>query len=90
MSNERLQLREPDLADVCQKGKTGLGDPANVTAFGWIQTAVAAALGPIDTFLTARAAYGENDFSRNRLAKEAMRDFANTSIRFNKLMKEED
>jgi hypothetical protein len=48
--------------------------------------------------LTARTACERDDSSRNRLAKdevreaakEALRDFANTSIRYNKLMKEDD
>jgi hypothetical protein len=44
--------------------------------------------------LTARTTYKQDNSSRNRLAKEtakeAMRGFANTSIRYNKLMKEED
>ncbi|MDR2178562.1 MAG: hypothetical protein LBP20_11080, partial [Treponema sp.] len=56
------------------------------------------ALAVVDGFLTARAAYENEDTSKNRLkkdeakdaAKSGMRDFANTSIRFNKRMTDED
>jgi hypothetical protein len=93
-----LPEREQDFADLCQKWKTGLENPATVAAFGWNQTEVTAALTAVNAFLTARTTYEEDDSSRNRLAKDeakdaakdAMRDFANTSIRYNKLMKEED
>jgi hypothetical protein len=90
--------KEQDLADLCPKWKTGLEDPTVVAAFGWNQTEVTVILAPVNGFLTARTVYKQDDSSRNRLAKdeakyvvkEAMRDFANTSIRYNKLMKEED
>jgi hypothetical protein len=93
-----LPTREQDLADLCQKWKTGLSDAANVAAFGWNQAEVTVVLGVVDGFLTARTAYEENDSSKNRLkkdeakdeAKSAMRDFANTSLRFNKRMADED
>jgi hypothetical protein len=72
----------------------GLGNPAMVIAFGWMQAYVTGALTAIEAFLTARDAYLEDDSSKNRLAKDkardaakdAMKDFANTSIRYNKLM----
>jgi hypothetical protein len=93
-----LPSREQDLADLCQKWKTGLGNPATVTAFDWKQAEVTETLAKIDAFLTARTAYEETDSTKNRVAKDdtkdvaksAMRDFANTSIRYNKLMKDED
>jgi hypothetical protein len=55
-------------------------------------------LSKLDAFLTARAAYEETDSTKNRMDKDetkeatksAMRDFANSSIRFNKQMKNED
>jgi hypothetical protein len=98
MSTDWLPAREQDFSDLCQKWKTGLGNPANVAAFGWNQAVVTAALAMVDAFLTARTAYGQDDSSAKRLAKDEakeatknnMRDFANTSIRYNKLMKEED
>lgn len=90
--------REPEFVSLCGKWKTGLGDAANVAAFGWNQTEVTAALTAVDDFLKAWAAFEADDSSKNRLkkneakeaAKTAMRGFANTSIRFNKLMKDED
>jgi hypothetical protein len=93
-----LPSREQDLADLCQKWKTGLENPANITAFDWKQAEVTETLAAIDAFLTARTDYAETNSTRNRVAKDeakeaaksAMRDFANTSIRYNKLMKDED
>jgi hypothetical protein len=76
----------------------GLGNPANVSAFGWKQAEVDGVLAKINGFLTARAAYKDSDSTKNRLAKDdaekeakqAMREFANTSIRYNPLMRSED
>ena len=90
--------REQDLADVCQKWKTGLENPANTTNFGWKTAEVAETLAKVIAFLPARTAYEEVDSTANRMAKDeakdevksAMRDFANTSIRFNKQMNDED
>ena len=55
-------------------------------------------LAKVTAFLTAWAAYEEVDSTANRVAKDeakeaaksAMRDFANSSIRYNKQMKDED
>jgi hypothetical protein len=48
----------------------------------------------VTAFLTARTAYEEVDSTANRMAKDAaksaMRDFANSEIRFNKQMRDED
>ncbi|MDR2632064.1 MAG: hypothetical protein LBC51_00370 [Treponema sp.] len=93
-----LPTREQDLTVLCQKWKKELGKPANTAAFGWKQEEVDGASAKIDAFLTARTAYEAIDSSKNRLvkdvakaeAKQAMRDFANTSIRYNKLMHRED
>jgi hypothetical protein len=93
-----LPSREQDLADLCQKWKTGLENPANVTAFDWKQAEVTEVLAALDAFLAARTAYEETDSTKNRVikdeakdaVKDAMRDFANTSIRYNKQMKDED
>jgi hypothetical protein len=86
--------REQDLADLCQKWKAGLGNPADITAFGWEQAECAAVLAAVNGFLDARAAYEADDSSAKHLVKEeakedavdALRDFANTSIRYNKKM----
>jgi hypothetical protein len=89
-----LPNREQDLAELCAKWKTGLGNPKNAAAFGWKQAEVDGALVKVDGFLTARAAYEDDDSSKNRMekdeakegAKQAMRNFANSSIRYNSLM----
>ncbi|MDR1247878.1 MAG: hypothetical protein LBK63_01120, partial [Treponema sp.] len=89
---------EQDFADLCEKWDDGLGDPANTTAFGWNPAEVASTKTPVHGFLAARTAYEKDNSTRNRIikdeakeaAKAAMRDFANTSIRHNKLMQEED
>jgi hypothetical protein len=96
-SDSWLPPREQDLVDLCKKWDKGLNDPAAVAAFGWNQTEVTGTVTPINRFLIARAAYQEDNSSKNRLTKDeakdagkdAMRDFANTSIRYNKLMTEE-
>jgi hypothetical protein len=89
---------EQDLVELCQKWYIGLGISANVTAFGWRQAEVDGARGKIDGFLTARTAYKDTNSSKHRLikdeakeeAKRAMRDFANSSIRYNPLVRPED
>jgi hypothetical protein len=98
MSTDWLPSKEQDFTDLCLKWKDALEDPAVVAAFGWTQAEVTAALAAINAYLAARTAYEKDDSGRNRLAKDvareaatnAMRDFANTSLRYNKLMKEED
>jgi hypothetical protein len=93
-NSDWLPAREQDLADLCQKWKAGLGNPANIAAFGWKQAEADGTVAAIDGFLTAREAYGDNDSTKNRVAKDAakqaMRDFANTPIRYNKQMGPED
>ncbi|MDR1175686.1 MAG: hypothetical protein LBK83_09500 [Treponema sp.] len=93
-----LPGREQDFADLCQKWKAGLEDPAKAAAFGWNPADLTPVLAAVNAFLTARAAYEADDSGKNRLvkdeakeaAKSAMRDFANSSIRYNKLMRDED
>jgi hypothetical protein len=93
-----LPSRERDLADLCQKWKTGLENPANVTNFGCKHAEVTETLAKAAAFLTSRTAYEEVDSTANRMAKDeakdaakgALRDFANSSIRYNKQMKDED
>jgi hypothetical protein len=86
------------LADLCQHWKTGLENTANTANFGWKAPEVTAAITKITAFLTAREAYEAVDSTVNRLAKDEakvgaraeMRDFANSNIRFNRQMKDED
>ncbi|GMO51924.1 MAG: hypothetical protein Pg6C_17030 [Treponemataceae bacterium] len=92
-----LPSREQDLVDLCQKWKAGLENQANTTVFGWKAAEVADALAKVTAFLTARAAYEDVDSTANRMAKDeakdaaraAMRDFANSNIRYNKQMNDE-
>jgi hypothetical protein len=80
------------------KWKAALEDPALVAAFGWDSAEVAVVLAFIIAFLTACTAYEQVNSSRNRLIKDEAREtaehgmevFANTSIRYNRKMKEED
>jgi hypothetical protein len=89
-----IPTREQDLVDLCEKWKTELEDPAKIAAFGWNSGEVTVVLGKINGFLTARASYEADNSTAKRLAKDeakdesidAMRDFANSSIRFNKNM----
>ncbi|MDR1216068.1 MAG: hypothetical protein LBK25_05235 [Treponema sp.] len=93
-----LPRGEQDFFDLCQKWKNGLNNPANVAAFGWDQAEVTAVLTALIAFLTARVAYKEDNSTKNRLIKDearvaaeaAMRNFANSAVRFNKLMRDED
>jgi hypothetical protein len=98
MMGNWLPTREQDFVDLCQKWKAGLESAENVAAFGWKQAEVDGVLVKLDAFLTARTAYEDVNSTKNRMAKdeakedakESMRDFANTSIRYNKLMRPED
>ncbi|MDR2193227.1 MAG: hypothetical protein LBP19_01990 [Treponema sp.] len=85
-----MPTREQDLVDLCVPWKAELENPANITAYSWEQADVTAALGKIAAFLTARFAYEVDNSTAKRLDKDettdAMRDFANSSIRLNKKM----
>jgi hypothetical protein len=71
-----------------------LEDSVKVTAYGWDQAEVTGILGKVTAFLTARTAYEADNSTAKRLVKDeakeeavdTMRDFANSSIRFNKKM----
>ena len=94
MPNDWLPKGEQDLADLDENWKKELEDQTKVSAFGWKSDEVNLVLGKINGFFTARAAYKADDSTTNRLVKneakeeaiDAMRDFANSSIRFNKNM----
>jgi hypothetical protein len=89
-----IPTREQDVVDLCQKWAAALSDSAKVTAFGWDQAEVTAVLGKINGFLAKRTDYEADNSTAKRLAKDeakdeaidAMRDFANSSVRFNKKM----
>jgi hypothetical protein len=92
-----IPARERDLADLCEKWKRTLEDPAKAAAYGWVQAEVTEVSGKITAFLTARSAYEADNSTARRIAKDeakgeavdAMRDFANSSVRFNKSMNDE-
>jgi hypothetical protein len=83
---------------LAEKWKAGLSDTAKITAFCWDAAECTEVVSKITAFLTARTAYETDNFTGNRIAKDeakgemvdAMREFANTSIRFNKKMHDED
>jgi hypothetical protein len=93
-----VPTREQDLVDLAEKWKAGLSDTAKITAFGWDAAECAEVVGKITAFLTAHMAYETDNSTGNRIAKDevkgemvdAMREFANSSIRFNKKMHDED
>jgi hypothetical protein len=93
-----IPTREQDLVDLCQKWAAVLSDSAKVSAYGWDQGECTEVLGKINPFLTARIAYEADNSTAKRLAKDeakeeavdAMRDFANSAVRFNKKMPDPD
>ena len=97
-SSDWVPTREQDLVDLAERWKAGLSDAAKITAFGWEQTECAEVAAKITAFLTARTAYETDNSTGNRIAKDeakgetvdAMREFANSAIRFNKHMHDED
>jgi hypothetical protein len=93
-----IPTREQDLVDLCEKWMVILADSAKITAYNWDQAECTEVSGWISAFLTARTAYETDNSTAKRLAKDeakgeaidAMREFANSSIRFNKKMPDED
>jgi hypothetical protein len=89
-----VSTREQNLVDLVQKWAIVLADTAKITAFGWDSAECVVVLGKINAFLTARNTYEADNSTAKRLAKDetkeeavdAMRDFANSSVRFNKKM----
>jgi hypothetical protein len=89
--------REQDLADLAARWKAALSDPAKQAEYGWAAAECTALTAKIDGFLAARTAYEAADSTSNRIVKDeakgdmidAMRDFANASVRFNKRIPEQ-
>jgi hypothetical protein len=94
MSGYWLPAREQDLADLGAIWKEDLSAAAKQTAYGWNAGECAATVSAIDGSLAARTAYLEDKSTAKRLlkdeareeAEQAMRDFANSSVRYNKKM----
>lgn len=93
-----LSPRESEFADLCEQWNIHLRNPEKIAQFHWDEDEIGEVLVAIKAFLTARAAFLADDSSANRSlknvsmkrAKAAMRSFANTSIRFNRFMRESD
>jgi hypothetical protein len=93
-----IPAREQDLVDLAEKWTITLADTAKQTAFGWNTAECTEATAKIAAFLTARSAYEADNSTGKRIAKDEakadavdeMRDFANSQVRFNKKMKDED
>jgi hypothetical protein len=89
-----LPTKEDELVDLQEKWYEDLPKASLQTAYGWNATECSETVVKIGAFLAARKAYKDVDSSANRLDKDekkaksikAMRDFANSSIRFNKKM----
>jgi hypothetical protein len=87
-----------ELAAFAQVWKAGLSSRPTVEAFGWKTEDVEPAYSRVNAFLTAWDAFLADDSTGKRLIKnetkkamkEVMQEFANTSIRYNKLMTDED
>ena len=93
-----LPEREQDLADLCRQWDEILGNSAKVAQYGWEQAEVDKVIIKVVNFLASRREYEDYKTPANRMmkvsaqkeAKAIMREFANTSIRFNKKMTDAD
>jgi hypothetical protein len=93
-----IPRKEQDLVDLMGKWDLWLADTDKKTAFGWDTPTCAQVVLKIGAFLNARNEYQANDSSVNLLAKDEakeeavdyIRDFANSSIRYNKKMTDSD
>ena len=93
-----LPKREQDLVDLCHQWQQIVANTVLQTSFGWNPQDCEDVLALIEHFLDSRDSYEQNQTPENRVAKDnnreiarnAMRDFANASIRFNKRMADQD
>ncbi|MHC6202137.1 hypothetical protein ACYULU_02970 [Breznakiellaceae bacterium SP9] len=93
-----IPAREQDLVDLAGKWVLTLADPDKQTAYSWDAAECGIAAVKVSAFLNARTEYETDDSSGKRASKNqtknamvhVMRDFANTSIRFNKKMDDAD
>jgi hypothetical protein len=89
-----IPAREQDFNELCEYWNGVLPDPAKITAFGWETAECTRVAGIITAYTIAWQEYHGANTTANRLAKDeakdraiaAMRDFAQTSIRYNKKM----
>lgn len=89
-----VPTKEQNLMDFGRKWKVQLDDPAKIAAYGWDAAECAEVSRKITEFIAIRTDFVEDNSTRKRIIKDeaketliaALRDFANTSIRFNKKM----
>ena len=92
--NDWIPSREQDLAELCLKWDETMGNTASYTQFGWTQPEREAVQEKLNNFMDARRAYEDDKTAAKRLIKDqtkeaaiaAMREFANSSIRYNPKM----
>ncbi|MDR1127431.1 MAG: hypothetical protein LBL06_04800 [Treponema sp.] len=93
-----LPHREQDLVDFFELWLAILSDTLKQTAYGWDSTECTSVANKITAFLNARSLYEAENSLMHRIAKDeakkeavnAVREFANYAIRFNKKMTEKD
>ncbi|MDR1326373.1 MAG: hypothetical protein LBK00_10100 [Treponema sp.] len=84
--------KELELVTLCASWKVSLEDPAKLVAYGWDQGEVTEIADKINAFLTAQGVYKADNSTAKRILKDeakkkavdAMRNFANSSVRYNK------
>jgi hypothetical protein len=97
-NNDWLPLREQDLSDLLTKWNKWLNDSTKRAAFDWDDTECSALALKIGNFLTASSEYRAVDSTAHLIVKKvakkivvaAVRNFANSYIRFNRKMMAED
>ena len=93
-----IPKREADLMNLGQRWITDLADTAKRTAYGWDAAECTEVTAHLTAFAAAETAYAQSDSTAHRIARDnarapavaAMRDFASSSIRYNKRMPDED
>jgi hypothetical protein len=93
-----IPSREAELVPLANKWIAELEKPANQTAWGWDAAECTETIAALSAYVSADALFQEDDSTHNRIAKNeakdaavrALRSFAETSIRYNKKMPDED
>jgi hypothetical protein len=95
---EWIPTRELELVVLIKIWLKILSDEGKQTLYGWIKESCTETTGILSVFLTKLEAFEADDSTANLVAKkdakveaiDAMRDFANSFVRFNKKMQDED
>jgi hypothetical protein len=96
MNHRWIPAKEIELVALCLKWRTVLASASSVETFHWIAVLCEGVRKKIETFLNAVDAYSVSDTSANRSVKNAakkelisaMREFANSSVRYNPFVTE--